>query len=65
MFELTAVTWNVELAFDLLCVTDGWQWSNNFVVVQLLWPILASWAANPAEVKNRAFIEAVIGILGK
>lgn len=52
------------MSFNLLSVVEGWKWSNNFIVIQLLWPVLSSWAAD-SETKKQTFVEAVIGILGK
>ena len=52
------------MALELLCAVEGWQWTNNHVAGQVLWPILAEWATTPESV-SQTFVETVIILLGQ
>ena len=68
-FSFVDMMFKYRKALELLAVVEGWTWTNNVLLLEIIWPILQHWAM-PAAVTHvqrpeKSLVEILIKFLGK
>ncbi|XP_013403612.1 uncharacterized protein LOC106168898 isoform X2 [Lingula anatina] len=60
-----AILFEQQKALELLCVHEGWQWTNNTLIRELLWPVLQEWGAQqPPTPSSNMVVEFALRMMG-
>ncbi|XP_013415915.1 little elongation complex subunit 1 [Lingula anatina] len=60
-----AILFEQQKALELLCVHEGWQWTNNTLIRELLWPELQEWGVQqPPTPSSNMVVEFALRMMG-
>ena len=56
---------DVLKAVELLASSEEWQWTNNSLIIDLVWPALQEWAGRGQPQADRTYIANILQFLGQ
>ncbi|KAI0240104.1 hypothetical protein LSAT2_009186 [Lamellibrachia satsuma] len=56
--------YDAEKALELLSMKEGWQWTNNQLIIKLIWPVLQQWATGGQHPFSDRAIGSLLRVLG-
>ena len=51
-------------ALELLSAKEGWHWTNNHLIIKLIWPVLQQWLAGGQHSFSDSAVGTLLRVLG-